>query len=369
VIARNRRIQTLGALAAALMLSAAATSSAQALELGLQDDGAFLYQQPNVGSRAQALALADQLGASRIRSLIFWNRIAGTQAKQKRVPKTYRYDFRQLDALANAADQRGIKLQLVLTGKSPAYATANHRVGNFKPDPKLYAAWVKAVAKRYKGRGYRYSLWNEPNFVGWLQPLKDAPQLYRPLVVAGYRAIKQADPSATVLVGELASFSTAKRSIAPLDFLRKLRCRGCGRLPADGFAYHPYDLTHAPSAVPANSSQVTIGTLPRLYRALDSGGVFKPRLPVYLTEWGYATSGRRAISPATQAQYTAQAIKLASASSRVRELVQYGLYTRPGTSFDTGIVTPAGVPLPALTVLTNRSAPAAGGGGGGAGAG
>ena len=158
MIARNRRTHTLGSLAAAALVAAVAAPAAQALELGVQDDGAFLYQQ--IGSRPQALAFAAQLQARRIRVLVFWNRIAGTQATQKRVPKTYRYDFRQLDSLAAAAAQRGIKLQLVLTGKSPAYATANHRVGNFKPDPKLYAAWVNAVAKRYKGRGYRYSLWN-----------------------------------------------------------------------------------------------------------------------------------------------------------------------------------------------------------------
>ncbi|HEY5143812.1 MAG TPA: hypothetical protein VII98_09955 [Solirubrobacteraceae bacterium] len=361
---RNRRIHTLGAFAAAALLTAFAAPAAQGLELGVQDDGAFLYQQ--IGSRPQALSLAEQVQAKRIRVLVFWNRIAGAQATARRVPKTYRYDFRQLDGLAAAAAQRGLKLQLVLTGKSPAYATANHRVGNFKPDPKLYAAWVKAVAARYKGRGYRYSLWNEPNFIGWLQPLKSAPQLYRPLVVAGYKAIKRADPSAQVLVGELASFSTAQRSIAPLDFLKRMRCSGCARLPGDGFAYHPYDLTHAPSAVPANPAQVTIGTLPRLYRALDSSGVFRAKLPVYLTEWGYATSGRRAISPDRQAQYTAQALQLASASPRVRELVQYGLYTRPGTSFDTGIVTTAGLPLPALTALQTHAAPAAGGSGGGA---
>jgi hypothetical protein len=349
---RSRRLIGALALTTAAAAVALAAPSAQALELGLADDGAFLYQQ--IGSRPQALDLAGQLRTDRVRVLVFWNRIAGAQATQRSVPRSYAYDFSQLDSLAAAAAQRGIKLQLVLTGKSPAYATANHRVGNFKPSPKLYAAWVRAVATRYKGRGFRYSLWNEPNFVGWLQPLRQAPQLYRPLVTAGYRAIKQADPSAQVLVGELASYTTPSRSIAPLDFLRQMRCAGCGKLPADGFAYHPYDLTHAPSAVPANPSQVTIGTLPRLYRTLDTGGVFRRGLGVYLTEWGYAQSGREAVGPATQAKYTAQAVKLLAASSRVRELVQYGLYTRPGTSFDTGIVTTAGAPLPAFKALANR---------------
>ena len=226
----------------------AAAPAASALELGLQDDGVFLNQR--IGQRTQAFDVAKTIGATHIRSIIYWDTIAGGQARQTTVPRRYRYDFRALDSLAAAADARGIKLQLVLTGRSPAYATADHRVGNFKPNPKLYAAWVKTVVSRYRGRGYRYSLWNEPNFVGWLKPLKAAPQLYRGIVSAGYRAAKQADLSAEILVAELASFSTPARSIAPLDFLRAMRCLVCTTLPADGFAYHPYDLTHEPARCP-----------------------------------------------------------------------------------------------------------------------
>ena len=133
-----------------------------------------------------------------------------------------------------------------------------------------------------------------------------------------------------------------------------MRCLVCTTLPADGFAYHPYDLTHAPGTVPALQSQVTLGTLPRLFKALDRSGVFRPGLPVYLTEWGYATSGTRRISPAQQATFTAHAFRLAAAQPRVRQLMQYGLYTRPGTSFDTGIITTTGAPLPALKVLRQR---------------
>ena len=244
---------------------------------------------------------------------------------------------------------------MVLTGKSPAYATANRKVGNFKPDPVLYAAWVKAVVSRYKGRGYRYSLWNEPNYLGWLQPLKQAPQLYRELVSAGYAAAKQADPNAQILVAELASFSNRKRSIAPLDFLDQMRCAGCAKLPADGFAYHPYDLTHPPGASPALKTQVTLGTLPRLFKAIDKGGVFRAKLPVYLTEWGYAMSGTRGISLEQQAAYTTQAWQLARKQPRVKELMQYGLYTRPGTSFDTGIFSTRSARLPAFSALLNRT--------------
>jgi hypothetical protein len=349
------RLALTGATCAALVPVLALVSAPRAaadVELGLQDDGAFLYR--HTGDRDQAFDLVTALRPQRLRVIVYWNRIAGAQSTQRRPPRHYRYDFSQLDSLAAAAQQRGLPLQLVLTGKSPAYATADHRVGNYRPSPKLYAAWVRAVARRYAGRGYRYSIWNEPNYIGWLSPLKSAPRLYRRLADAGYRAIKSADPSAEVLLGELASFSDSRRSVAPIDFIEGMRCRRCARLAADGFAYHPYDLTHSPGSRPRFGAQVTIGTLDRLFAALDGSRLFRRQLPVYLTEWGYATSGSRAVTPARQAEWTAEALTLVRRQRRVRQLVQYGVYSTPNGSWDTGIATPWGSPMPAYEVLQRR---------------
>ena len=52
----------------------------------------------------------------------------------------------------------------------------------------------------------RYSIWNEPNHRAWISPISRAPSLYRALYTTGYAAIKAADPSAQVLIGETSPF-------------------------------------------------------------------------------------------------------------------------------------------------------------------
>ena len=75
------------------------------------------------------------------------------------------------------------------------------------------------------------------------------------------------------------------------------------KLKADGYAQHPYDFTHAATYKYPGQDNVTIGTLSRLTRALDRlsrSGALRPagggRMPVYLTEYGYFSSGHRALS-------------------------------------------------------------------------
>ena len=81
------------------------------------------------------------------------------------------------------------------------------------------------MAQHFAGRVDRYSIWNEPNWRTWLGPLKSAPATYRQLYSRGYKAIKQADPRAKVLIGETSPFARPGMSTAPLDFLRKVALR------------------------------------------------------------------------------------------------------------------------------------------------
>ena len=101
---------------------------------------------------------------------------------------------------------------------------------------------------------------------------------------------------------------------------------------------------------------MTIGTLPRLTRALDrisrtgalrfAGG---GRMPLYLTEYGYFASGKRALPARTATRYLQQAYSIALRNGRVRSQLHYLLTTLPGSSpstFNTGIVKLSGKRLP-----------------------
>src|SRR5919199_2628342 len=102
LMSRRRNI-TLLALVVAFATSAFACApalGAKKMEIGLQDDGAFVAQ---IGlKRSKALNLAEQLRVSRIRVNVAWAKVVRHANKKKR-PKHRKYDFTAYDKLLLAA--------------------------------------------------------------------------------------------------------------------------------------------------------------------------------------------------------------------------------------------------------------------------
>jgi len=355
---------TRGTWSAALVaccVSLAGAGSAQAaagLEVAIQDDGVLInraYSNPYL-----VLQRAVELGASRVRVNVLWARALGPQAALPAAPAAIAYDWAPYDALASAAAAFGLRLQMTLTGPAPAWATANRRVGVYRPSPAHFAAFTRAAAEHFRGRVDRYTIWNEPNWVGWLAPQRDAARIYRRLYDAGHRAIKTVDPAAKVLIGETAPSARPGKAIAPLRFLRAVTCRTasyrpsrrCRRLIADGYAHHPYALQDRPDARASGRDNVTLGSIGRLTTALTRlarvRALSTPRgrpLGVYLTEYGYFASGKRAIAPAQRAAYLRRSVEIARRARGVRQLTLYQLASPPlGTLWDTSLLTPDGSP-------------------------
>jgi hypothetical protein len=342
-------------LLALLMFPAAARASSD-MEFALQDDDVFVHQQGY--DRDRALDHAVALGTTRIRVNVLWERVRVSGGATNA-----RYDFSAIDALQEAAAERGIDLQLTIAGPAPAWATRDHKVGNIAPDPNKYGAFVRTVVTHFKGKVDRYSIWNEPNWKSWLGPQKDAARLYRGLYGAGYRAVKSVDPDAKVLMGELAPTGGGK-AIAPLQFLRDM-FKGAKPMKADGFALHPYQLTSAPSRIAGKADDVSIGTLPRLTTALDA--LYKSRklttssgrkLNLYLTEFGYLTAGSRRQPQARIANWLVAAIEVARRNTRVKQLLQYQLIDPPKTAlWHSALLTRKGAPQPAYKALVRALNP------------
>ena len=180
-----------------------------------------------------------------------------------------------MDELIDRAAQNGIRVHLSLTGPAPRWANARRATTGkawYKPNAREFGAWSQVVAEHFAGRVDRYSVWNEPNWKTWLGPLKAAPAIYRGLYTRAYSAIKAADSSAKVLIGETSPYGRPGLSTSPLAFLRAVTCvnksyrraKSCPKLKADGYAHHPYDFNHAPGFQYPGADNVTIGTLPRL---------------------------------------------------------------------------------------------------------
>src|SRR5690606_31254550 len=83
-----------------------------------------------------------------------------------------------------------------------------------------------------------FTIWNEPNHPGFLQPVGAAPAIYRGLVRAAFPAIKSVRPDARVLVGATSSTGDdsglERRSTPPLRFLRELACVDAALDPLPG---------------------------------------------------------------------------------------------------------------------------------------
>jgi hypothetical protein len=338
------------------------TRAARGLELAIQDDALFVQGNPRWPAD-RPFDYAKGLGVTRIRVNLHWSfTMPAHQAGARRRPDSIDYNFTQIDDLIDRARRHGIRVHLTLAGPSPRWANARRSTTQswYKPDPREFGEFAGVAAGHFKGRVDRYSIWNEPNWKTWLGPLDAAPHIYREMYMFGYTAIKQADRKAKVLIGETSPYGRPGLSTSPLAFLRKVACvnkryrrvRRCPRLKADGYAHHPYDFAHAPNYRYPGGDNVTMGTLSRLTRALDrlkrSGALRKNgggRMPLYLTEYGYFASGRRAISPRKRSIYLRQAYSIALRNSRVKSHLQYLLQTLPpnsGSTFNTGLVSGRG---------------------------
>ena len=333
-----RRVLPIAAVAACLL--AAPAQAAKNLELAVQDDAVLVSR--SYSDAQLALERAQAMGAKRIRVNLHWaTSMPSAQATAASAPRAVQWDFERVLRLLDDVEQRGIALQVTLMGPAPAWATRSGRVGNNAPNPGYYARFVRAAVRALDGRVDRWSVWNEPNWHSQLSPYSKAPVLYRGLYQAAYRAIVDEQPDAEILIGELMPGANSTHSMPALQFLRGVTCsrrdwsaaKRCAPLEADGFALHPYNFARTPSkATNPNPDIVEMGSLSRLERALDrlrarhaletaSGA----RMPLFLTEFGFHTSGPLAVTASQHARWLTDAWRIAKRDPRVRQLLQYEL--------------------------------------------
>jgi hypothetical protein len=374
-VPRTTRIG-LAVLATALALLPAAFAgearAARGMELALQDDSVFVSRASYFRNTDRAYSFLRPLGVTRLKINVLWAySMQKSQYNARTKPSNISYNFAAYDRTIDQAAARGIRVHVAFTGPAPRWATGDRRrVSAFKPNAAAFGEFVAAAAQHFNGRVDRYSIWNEPNWKSWLGPIANQASLYRGLYSRGYAAIKKADPRAKVLIGETSPLRKSGWSQAPLAFLRSLACvnksfkrvRKCTPLRADGYAHHPYDFRHSPSYVQPNPDNVTMGNLRNLTRTLDrlsrAGALRKNgggRMPVYLTEYGYFSSGHRAVPPRVRVPWLKQAYTIALRNSRVKSQLQYVLVAPPARSrasfFNLALLTTSGKKYPNYNAL------------------
>ena len=296
---------------------------------------------------AERAALFDEIesfGVRWIRIVMYWRDVApspgATSAPRFDGTDPAAYDWTTYERIVAEARARGIRVLITPSGPAPDWATLAGNGVDY-PSPTRFRRFMTAAGRQFGARVSYWSIWNEPNHPQFLGPQYRrgkpySPRLYRRLFQAAHQALDATgNRRDRVLMGETAPRGNGN-VVHPLRFLRGALCldrryrkrRGCSKLPADGYAHHPYTTRAGPFFVSRRRDDVTIGSLRRLTRALDRAGrarAIRRRLPVYLTEFGIQSRPDPVygVSQTRQEEYRAIGERIAWSAGRVRAISQY----------------------------------------------
>jgi hypothetical protein len=266
------RLLTIAALAAAISVSAltfAPTALGSGNQISIIQDPTRLYDDPG-GTMDTFRAL----GVGAVRIVIVWAQVApSAQARKAPLgfvasdPAAYpSVNWAPYDAMIEAAQADGIRVDLTLSGGAPRWAEGagippaalNNQFWAWRPSAQAFGQFVRAAGERYSGtyvpreqstplpRVNFWAIWNEPNFGEDLGPqavngstVSVAPGMYRALVNQAWTALQATGHGHdTILIGEVAPRGLSARGTRqrpqglpgqfgqtkPMQFLRTLYC-------------------------------------------------------------------------------------------------------------------------------------------------
>jgi len=395
----GRRLALSAVLACVLgSVAAPAAQASKTQESIFQDEG--LLQSPDPGVQAGTLNQMQELGVDTIHALVGWGKIAPRPASRTKPnfdatnPDAYPDSgWAALDLLVKGATERKMDLILSPVSKVPPWAqdcnnARLRKLGTCEPDAKEFQRFVTAVGKRYP-QVKRWSIWNEPNFKGWLSPqwiIKDrqiipyGPILYRKLFNAAVKGLGASGHGGdeimfgeTAPIGQLRGGETTN-AMAPGLFLREAmclnprgrpyrgkaaqdrQCRGVRRIRTNAISHHPYTKGGSrPPTAPVGKEEITLGYISRLQRIMKQGqraGRLAANLPIYSTEYGFQTNPPDkffGLPSDEQALYINESDYIAYQNSQIAGVAQYELIDDPLQSgFQTGLRFSNGEAKPSL---------------------
>jgi hypothetical protein len=384
----------------------------------IQDDQLLLY---NANSLEQSLATIHNLGYTTVRVDARWSQLAPSSRPygfDPSDPSTYNQaQWYSLDRLVRRAGYYHLQVMIDITGPAPGWALTRGMI-NLTQWRDFVGVVAQRYDGRYSPPNdggelpavNTFSIWDEPNLARSLapqtgRPLRHyhrvkigrgkhrhsitrttttiplrSPAIYRALYLDGYSAIIGKNTQAAVYLGELAPSTNYDPNqptgggIAPLSFLRALACvngrlrpitsGGCAHyipLAGAGVAVHAFSFGQQPTTPSADRQDLTLGDLPRLETLLahlvSDNRISSGLNHIAVTEFGYPTSGRDAVSLAQQGPLLLQAQAFAAS----QHVVMFGQYlledqtcqsgVAPCEIGDTGLQTSTGNAKPAEKVI------------------
>jgi hypothetical protein len=167
---------------------------------------AFLWWRPEVAHRD--LGLVKDAGFTWVKQWFAWRDIEGKGKGQ--------YDWSTSDRIVQQVEDFGLKL-LVRVDHGPDWA------GTPPGNIDQFAAFLSAMATRYKGRIDAYQVWNEPNLAReWGNKAPNAAE-YTAMLKRAYQVIKAADPNALVVTAGMApTTELSQRAVPDTRFIQSM---------------------------------------------------------------------------------------------------------------------------------------------------
>lgn len=285
---RTKRIRLLAVIAFFPLLTFAAGLPELALPAGVGVNIHFTR------GHEKELDMIEAAGFRFIRMDFHWDRIERKKGE---------YDWSEYDELTADLDKRGIRAYYILDYSNPLYEGAvaaknpvtgqeENRSTASPQHPESIAAfarWAAAGARHFRGRHVVWEIWNEPNITFW-KPKPDVEQ-YTALALATCKAIRDADPDATLVAPATSGF--------PREFLESFLKSGVLEY-LDGVSVHPYRSANTPP-------ETAIEDYKRLRQLIehDAPNEAKKRIPIISGEWGYS-SNTEGVSVEKQADFIAR---------------------------------------------------------------
>ncbi|WP_194166619.1 cellulase family glycosylhydrolase [Mycolicibacterium sp. P9-22] len=275
---------------AAVSLAAAIDTSSNAV--GIAESELYFMTPEEVGV---ALDTMQSLGVTQFRMFIPWRAVEAT-------PDTY--NWAEVDKVIDAAEERGMAVLGAVTS-TPTWASDVQDSAYGAPrDPADFGDFMGELASRYgagdgdpeSARISAYEIWNEPqSFVFW-SPKPD-PAAYTELLKAGYTAIKEVDPTGTVVGGVVtAGLSWGDVNISPVEFVQTMYESGAAGY-FDALSYHPYNYDWKFGDGAGNAISA-VGQLEAMQALMEQYG--DGDKDVWTSEYGLPTSY---VSEAQQAEF------------------------------------------------------------------
>jgi hypothetical protein len=256
------------------VLAGRADAAPTRFDTGFQDPLSFQERDP-----AHAYSVARAQHVRFIRVPVSWHDIAPSRPAHATDPGDPAYRWGGLDDRVAAIERNGLRPILALY-HAPNWAKARHHgKRELTPRAGAYAAFARAAARHYDGKGGRrrvryWQIWNEPNIWVYFSRRKGASR-YRAILNAAYGPIHAAARGNVVIAGGLGPVG-GRVSSAPLAFMRGVLCVAKGHRPRsackskasfDVWSHHPYT-SGGPTHHAPNPDDVEIGELGRMHRVL-----------------------------------------------------------------------------------------------------